>query len=154
ALGDLSESVDAGASGVAPRSRGEDFNPAGLLGDFHLLREVGRGGMAVVYEAEQLSLNRRVALKVPPLAAPVGPRQLHRFRHEDRAAGLLPHPHIVPVYGVGCERGIHYYAMQLIEGCSLAAVIGGWREQREDPKSEAPEPDPAGAGGAQTQPPA
>src|SRR5437660_12131724 len=51
------------------------------------------------------------------------PRQLERFRHEARAAALLHHPHVVPVHGVGCERGVHYYAMQLIEGCSLAAVI-------------------------------
>jgi serine/threonine protein kinase/WD40 repeat protein/tetratricopeptide (TPR) repeat protein len=153
ALGDLSAGVDLVPSGVAPRSREEDFNP-GVLGDFHILREVGRGGMAVVYEAEQVSLNRRVALKVLPLAATMDPRQLQRFRHEARAAGLLHHPHIVPVYGVGCERGIQYYAMQLIQGCSLAAVIGGWREERKDPKNETPEPDPAGAGGMETQPPA
>jgi serine/threonine protein kinase/WD40 repeat protein/tetratricopeptide (TPR) repeat protein len=151
ALGDLSASVDAVPSDIAPKSREQDFNP-GVLGDFHILREVGRGGMAVVYEAEQVSLNRRVALKVLPLAATMDPRQLERFRHEARAAGLLHHPHIVPVFGVGCERGIHYYAMQLIGGCSLAAVIGDWREERKDPKSETPEPDPVGAGGAETQP--
>src|SRR5262245_15790758 len=144
ALGELSASVDTGPSGVAPRSREEDFNPGGLLGDFHLLREVGRGGMAVVYEAEQVSLNRRVALKVLPLAATMDPRQLQRFRHEARAAGLLHHPHIVPVYGVGAERGIHYYAMQLIEGCSLAAVIGGWRGEQEETTSEPLGPDPVG----------
>jgi hypothetical protein len=68
-----------------------------------------------------------VALKVLPLAATMDTRQLERFRHEARAAALLHHPHVVPVYGVGCERGVHYYAMQLIEGCSLAAVIGGLR---------------------------
>src|SRR5262249_24100534 len=122
--------------------------------DFKGLRELGGGGMAVVYEAEQLSLNRRVALKVLPLAATMDPRQLQRFRHEARAAGLLHHPHIVPVYGVGCERGIHYYAMQLIEGCSLAAVIGRWRLEGEDTKSEALGPDPVGAGGPPTPPPA
>src|SRR5947209_18996070 len=79
--------------------------------------------MGVVYEAEQVSLSRRVALKVLPLAATMDPRQLARFRHEARAAALLHHPHVVPVHGVGCERGVHYYAMQLIEGRSLAAVI-------------------------------
>src|SRR5262245_59183649 len=126
ALGDLSGAGDSALSGVAPASAEEDLVP-GVLGDFHLLREVGRGGMGVVYEAEQVSLNRRVALKVLPLAATMDPRQLERFRHEARAAALLHHPHIVPVYGVGCERGVHYYAMQLIEGCSLAAVIDGRR---------------------------
>jgi serine/threonine protein kinase/Flp pilus assembly protein TadD len=100
------------------------------LGDFRLLREVGRGGMGVVYEAVQISLNRRVALKVLPLAATLDPRQLQRFRHEAQAAAMLHHPNIVPVHGVGCERGVHYYAMQLIEGRSLAAVIA---ELRGDP---------------------
>src|SRR5262249_1674345 len=114
ALGDLS----GGESGSA-----EPDLVCGVLGDFQILRELGRGGMGVVYEAEQLALNRRRALKGLPLAATMDPRQLERFRHEARAAGLLHHPHIVPVYGVGCERGVHYYAMQLIEGCSLAAVI-------------------------------
>src|SRR5262245_34296674 len=122
ALGDLSHASDSCLPGVAPLPVAEDLVP-GVLGDFHILREVGRGGMGVVYEAEQVSLNRRVALKVLPLAATMDPRQLERFRHEARAAALLHHPHVVPVYGVGCERGVHYYAMQLIEGCSLAAVI-------------------------------
>jgi serine/threonine protein kinase/WD40 repeat protein/tetratricopeptide (TPR) repeat protein len=122
ALGELSRAGDSALSGVAPLPGAEDFVP-GVLGDFRILREVGRGGMGVVYEAEQVSLNRRVALKVLPLAATMDPRQLERFRHEARAAALLHHPHVVPVHGVGCERGVHYYAMQLIEGCSLAAVI-------------------------------
>src|SRR5262249_5632717 len=86
----------------------------GTLGDYRLLREVGRGGMGVVYEAEQISLGRRVALKVLPLAATLEPRQLQRFHNEARAAASLKHPHVVPVYAVGCERGVHYYAMQFI----------------------------------------
>jgi serine/threonine protein kinase/WD40 repeat protein len=126
ALGDLSRSGNSALSGIAPLSGAEECVP-GVLGDFRLLREVGRGGMGVVYEAEQVSLNRRVALKVLPYAATMDPRHLERFRHEARAAALLHHPHIVPVHGVGCERGVHYYAMQLIEGCSLAAVIQGWQ---------------------------
>jgi serine/threonine protein kinase/WD40 repeat protein/tetratricopeptide (TPR) repeat protein len=121
-LGDLSRAGDSAQSGVAPLPAAEGVLP-GVLGDFRIVREVGRGGMGVVYEAEQVSLNRRVALKILPLAATMDPRQLERFRHEARAAALLHHAHIVPVHGVGCERGVHYYAMQLIEGCSLAAVI-------------------------------
>jgi tetratricopeptide (TPR) repeat protein len=95
----------------------------GRLGDFHLLRELGRGGMGVVYEAEQLSLGRRVALKVLPFAAALDARQLQRFKNEALAVALLHHTNIVPVYGVGCERGVHYYVMQLIDGQTLASLI-------------------------------
>jgi eukaryotic-like serine/threonine-protein kinase len=93
------------------------------LGDYRILREVGRGGMGVVYEAEQLSLGRRVALKLLPFAAALDARHLQRFKNEAQAAAHLHHPHIVPVYAVGCERGVHYYAMQFIDRQTLAALI-------------------------------
>lgn len=93
------------------------------LGDFRILREVGRGGMGVVYEAEQLSLGRRVALKVLPFAGALDARQLQRFKNEAQAAAQLHHTNIVPVHYVGSERGVHFYAMQFIEGQTLAAVI-------------------------------
>lgn len=99
------------------------------LGDFRVLREIGRGGMGVVYEAVQLSLGRRVALKVLPFAATLDARQLQRFKNEAQAAAALHHTHIVPVYAVGCERGLHFYAMQLIEGRTLDAVICELRDQ-------------------------
>lgn len=95
----------------------------GLLGDFRIIREIGRGGMGIVYEAKQLSLNRRVALKVLPFAAALDPRQLYRFQREAEAAAHLHHTNIVPVFGVFCERGVHFYAMQFIEGRTLANVI-------------------------------
>jgi WD40 repeat protein/serine/threonine protein kinase len=117
-------------SGLDPggRSKGsEEFRGRGRLGDFRLLREVGRGGMGVVYEAEQISLGRRVAVKVLPLAAALDPRQLRRFQLEAQAAAFLHHAHIVPVHAVGCERGVHYYAMQFIDGRTLAEVIGELR---------------------------
>jgi serine/threonine protein kinase len=95
----------------------------GVLGDFRIIREIGRGGMGVVYEAEQRSLHRRVALKVLPFAAAMDPTQLRRFQTEAQAAAQLHHTHIVPVYSVGCERGVHYYAMQFIEGQTLAQAI-------------------------------
>jgi WD40 repeat protein/serine/threonine protein kinase len=111
--------VAAGTSSEAPVT--------GVLGDFRLLREVGRGGMGVVYEAEQVSLGRRVALKVLPFAAALDAKQLQRFKNEAQAAAHLQHPHIVPVHSVGCERGVHFYAMQLIDGHTLAAVIAELR---------------------------
>ncbi len=98
------------------------------LGDFRLLREIGRGGMGIVYEAEQLSLGRRVALKVLPFAWTLDPRQLQRFRNEARAVAHLHHTNIVPIYSVGCERGVHFYAMQYVEGRPLSAVIQELRQ--------------------------
>jgi serine/threonine protein kinase len=108
----------------------------GTLGDFRLLREIGRGGMGIVYEAEQISLRRRVALKVLPFAAGIDSRQLQRFRTEAEAAAHLHHSHIVPVFGIGSERGVHYYAMQLIEGQSLATLITELQKQRHPEKRE------------------
>jgi serine/threonine protein kinase/Tfp pilus assembly protein PilF len=112
------------------------------LGDFRIIREIGRGGMGVVYEAEQLSLGRRVALKVLPFAAALDSRQLQRFKNEAQAAAHLHHTNIVPVFGVGCERGVHFYAMQYIEGQTLAQVIADLKLQRvkgkDNRESEAP----------------
>jgi eukaryotic-like serine/threonine-protein kinase len=107
--------------GALPRA-----DPAPILhelGDFRILREIGRGGMGVVYEAIQVSLGRQVALKVLPFAPVLSEKPLQRFKNEAQAAAHLNHPNIVPVYAVGCERGVHYYAMRYIEGRTLAAVI-------------------------------
>jgi serine/threonine protein kinase/WD40 repeat protein len=93
------------------------------LGDFRILHELGRGGMGAVFEAEQLSMGRRVALKVLPFAALANNQALQRFRNEVRAAAALDHPHIVSVYSVGEERGVHFYAMQLVRGQTLAEHI-------------------------------
>jgi serine/threonine protein kinase len=115
------------------------FVPEGprQLGDFRILREVGRGGMGVVYEAEQISLGRRVALKVLPFAAALDARQLQRFKNEAQAAAQLHHQHIVPVYGVGSERGVHYFVMQFVDGRTLADVIVELRE-RNSARASAP----------------
>jgi serine/threonine protein kinase len=100
------------------------LGPGDTLGEFRILREVGRGGMGVVYEAEQLGIpERRVALKVLPRAASLDPRTFHRFRVETQAAACLNHPNIVPVFSAGCERDIPFYAMPLIKGRSLAQVM-------------------------------
>jgi serine/threonine protein kinase len=112
----------------------------GTLGDFQIVREIGRGGMGIVYEAVQLSLGRRVALKVLPFAAGLDARHLQRFRTEAHAAAGLHHTNIVPVHAVGFERGVHFYAMQLIDGRSLDAVIAelrGDKSQITNHKSQA-----------------
>ena len=93
------------------------------LGDYRLLREIGRGGMGVVYEAEQISMGRKVALKILPLTAILDGSRLERFHSEVRAAATLDHPHCVPIYAVGEDHGVHYYAMKLIPGQTLAEVI-------------------------------
>ena len=97
----------------------------GMLGDFLLIREVGRGGMGIVYEAEQLSLHRRVALKILPLAATLDHRHHQRFLLEasEPRPQAIHHTHIVPVHAVGSERGVPFYAMQFIDGCTLAQVV-------------------------------
>ena len=101
----------------------EPVAPRAQLGDFVIHRELGRGGMGVVYEAQQVSLNRPVALKVLPFASVLEPSDIQRFKNEAQIAAQVHHPHIVPVYAVGCENGVHYYAMQLIEGQTLAQLI-------------------------------
>ena len=125
------------------------------MGDFQIIREVGRGGMGVLYEAHQLSIDRRVALKVLPFAATLDARQLKRFKNEAQAAAQLHHNQIVPVYAVGCDRGVHYYAMQFIDGQSLAEIIQELRELSPPQSGEQREPQtegsrPAGAVGNPT----
>jgi eukaryotic-like serine/threonine-protein kinase len=119
------------------------------LGDFHIVREIGRGGMGIVYEAVQRSLGRRVALKVLPFAAALDSRQLQRFRNEAQAAAHLHHQNIVPVYAVGSERGVHFYAMQLIEGQNLAALIASLAPRASDPPPTAFQADTRSALSAQ-----
>jgi serine/threonine protein kinase len=127
----------------APAPPAAPSTELGQIGEFRLLREIGRGGMGVVYEAYQTSLNRRVALKVLPFAAALDSKQLQRFQNEAQAAAQLHHSNIVPVYAIGAERGVHYYAMQLIEGQSVAALIDELRRQESMPSSE-----PAATSGA------
>jgi serine/threonine-protein kinase len=126
-MGELKQSAVRQPTSAAPGGL-DDRLESGVLGDYRILREVGRGGMGIVYEAEQISLRRRVALKVLPFAASLDPKQLRRFQSEAQAAAFLHHTHIVPVFAVGSERGVHYYAMQFIEGHTLAGAIKGLRQ--------------------------
>ena len=112
------------------RGHHREHGPAlsGTLGDYRLIREIARGGMGVVYEAEQISLQRRVALKTLSFAAAMDGTRLERFKHEAQAAARLHHSNIVPVFAVGCERGVWYYAMQMIDGETLADAICEFRQ--------------------------
>lgn len=93
------------------------------LGDYRIIREIGRGGMGIVYEAEQQSLGRTVAVKIFPRHVLEDSRRLKRFHREARTAARLHHTNIVPVFGVGRQGGLHYYVMQLIKGIALDEVI-------------------------------
>jgi serine/threonine-protein kinase len=115
---------------------GRETPVARVLGDYRVVREIGRGGMGVVYEAVQESLGRHVALKVLPDRWRLATQQLERFIREAKAAAVLHHTNIVPVFGVGAHVGVHYYAMQYIEGQGLDAVLAEVKRLRRG----APEP--------------
>jgi serine/threonine protein kinase/dienelactone hydrolase len=114
--------------------------PLRRLGDFEIIRELGRGGMGVVYEARQVSLNRKVALKVLSAGLGLTSKAVQRFRREAEAAAKLHHTNIVPVYATGEQDGTHFYAMELIDGPSLNHVI---RQLRQAPKDGPAGLDPA-----------
>ncbi len=103
------------------------------LGDFRIVREIGRGGMGIVYEAEQESLGRRVALKVMSGGLVGSATGRERFQREAEAAAKLYHTNIVPVFGVGCQDELLYYVMQYIDGVGLDVVLdamGGLARRR------------------------
>jgi serine/threonine protein kinase len=108
------------------------------LGDYAIVREIGRGGMGIVYEAIQKSLGRQVALKVLPWPSLGNPSHLERFKLEARAAARLHHTNIVPVFGVGEESGIPSFAMQFIRGQGLDQVIAEVRRLRRPPGAGVP----------------
>ena len=115
------------------------------MGDYRIIREIGHGGMGVVYEAEQVSLGRRVALKVLPWQVARDRTTLERFRREARASARLHHTNIVPVFEVGQDGDVRYYAMQFIQGQSLDSVIDELRRLRgRSPRGAG---QPAGPGG-------
>ena len=126
------------------RGGGVALPPLGQVGDYRVLREVGRGGMGVVYEAEQVSLGRRVALKVLPRQVSPDLKTLARFRREARSAAQLHHTNIVPVFEVGKDGEVSYYAMQFIQGQGLDLVIDELRrlKERAHPTGPAREPEP------------
>ncbi|MCC6508734.1 MAG: serine/threonine protein kinase [Pirellulaceae bacterium] len=131
-----------------------DIQAGRRLGDFQLLRVIGRGGMGIVYEAHQVSLRRRVAIKLLPLISVLDARQIARFKNEAQAAASLQHPNIVPVYAVGNYQGVHYYVMRFVDGQPLDAIIAALRHRQvqstlkpaldgEGQPSQPPSPPPA-----------
>jgi WD40 repeat protein/serine/threonine protein kinase len=100
------------------------------LGEYRILREIGHGGMGVVYEAIQETLGRRVALRVLPLHGRIDAIRMQRFQVEAPSAARLHHPSIVPVHGVGEAGGIHYYVMQYIQGHGLDVILDDLRRLR------------------------
>ncbi len=116
-------SVEAPVAHVEGEKPGDRREVPQQLGEYRILREVGHGGMGVVYEAVQESLGRHVALKILPFHGAVNAGRLERFRREARAAARLHHTNIVPVFGVGEADGIHFFAMQFIRGQGLHEVL-------------------------------
>jgi hypothetical protein len=135
--------IEAGLA-QAPRAAAA-LGPGVVLGGFRIERELGRGGMAVVYLAQQPELARRVALKVLRPGLAVEPRHVERFKREALSIARLQHPHIVAVYAVGEDKGWHYLAMEYVEGGNLADVYAALA--RIPPKARTPQ-DLARAAGA------
>jgi WD40 repeat protein/serine/threonine protein kinase len=122
-MGDRTASLDAKAHATATPHPEQ-------LGEYRILREIGHGGMGVVYEAIQESLGRRVALKILPLHGRIDPVQMERFQLESRSAARLHHSAIVPVHGVGEHAGVHFYVMQYIQGHGLDVILDDLRRLR------------------------
>jgi len=106
--------------------------PDKIVGDFQIIREIGRGGMGVVFEAKQLSLGRTVALKVLPPHASLKPEIISRFKREAATAAKLKHPGIVEIHAVGEVSGLHFFAMELVHGSSLDSIISNLRDKKQE----------------------
>ncbi|MDG2470529.1 MAG: protein kinase, partial [Pirellulaceae bacterium] len=100
------------------------------LGEFRILRKIAHGGMGVVYEAEEKSLGRRVAIKVLANHLLSEKSTVERFHREAKAIANLHHTNIVSVFGAGFEKDLHFYVMQYVDGISLEQMIKSGEVQR------------------------
>jgi tetratricopeptide (TPR) repeat protein len=124
-----------------------------VIGDFQIVREIGRGGMGVVFEAVQTSLGRKVALKILSSGLGLTPQAVQRFQREAESAARLHHTNIVPIYATGTHDGIHFYAMELVEGPSLDHVVREMRgAETGEPAAEPPVPADSSAATAAYEP--
>jgi serine/threonine protein kinase len=119
----LLEGMAAASDGVASEAPPSLLSPGSVFGNYRIEREIGRGGMGIVYEAIHILLEKRVALKVLPVRMPADAGHLERFFREARTAAGLHHTNIVPVFDVGQVAGTPYFAMQYIEGRGLDQVL-------------------------------
>jgi hypothetical protein len=126
-----------------PAATAPEPMPLQQLGDYRLIRPIGQGGMGIVYEAEQVSLGRHVALKLLPRKLLADVKHRRRFEREARLAARLHHTNIVPVFGVGEQDGLPYYVMQYVPGLGLNDVLDELKRLRAagDPHTAAANPD-------------
>jgi serine/threonine-protein kinase len=130
---------DASVAGAGAAHRAQrPPEPFQQLGDYRIIRQIGHGGMGIVYEAEQVSLGRHVALKVLPQKLLLDAKQKRRFEREAKAAARLHHTNIVAVFGVGEHDGLPYYVMQFIQGLGLDMVLDELQRLQGAPPPGAP----------------
>ncbi|CAM2065782.1 Non-specific serine/threonine protein kinase [Sulfidibacter corallicola] len=110
-------------SDLSDKDAFEGLVRSSLAGEYRIVRELGKGGMAVVFEAHMLELDRRVALKALPLAHAHDQHLVSRFKREARLAANLNHPNIVPIYNVGSAGPIHYFTMPYLAQGALSEII-------------------------------
>ncbi len=120
----------------APEATGHPSEPTRIryFGDYEIVKELGRGGMGIVYKARQVSLNRPVALKMIKAGVLASDDELRRFHNEAEAVALLDHPGIIPIHEVGEHDGQRYFSMKLVAGGSLAERLANYKD---DPKAAA-----------------